>query len=373
MIPFLDLAKAYAAHRDELDAAWHRVMQRGWFIAGDELAAFEREFAAYTGARHAIGVANGLDALALVLRAWGIGAGDEVLVPSQTFIATWLAVSQCGATPVAVEVLDTTCNIDPSQIAAAMTPRTRAIVPVHLYGQPAAMQEVLALAARHGLRVLEDAAQAHGARLDGQPCGSLGHAAAWSMYPGKNLGAFGDGGAITTDDDALAMTLRKLRNYGSSVKYVHDVQGVNSRLDELQAALLRVRLRHLDADNQRRAQIAARYLAQLAGVPDLTLPVVASGATPVWHLFVVRHPRRDALQAALQERGVATQIHYPIPPHRAGAYAASHGGLQLPRADAWATQCLSLPISPWHSDAEVEAVITAVREAASALAGSTMT
>lgn len=361
MIPFLDLAEVYAAHREELDAAWHRVMERGWFIAGDELSAFEKEFATLTGTRHCIGVANGLDALHLVLRAWGIGPGDEVIVPSQTFIATWLAVSWCGATPVPVEICTDTCNLDPALVEAAITARTKAIVPVHLYGQPADMAPIAELGRRHGLKVLEDAAQAHGARYRGQSCGGLGDAAGWSMYPGKNLGAFGDGGAITTNDDALAATIRQLRSYGSVVKYQHDLPGFNSRLDELQAALLRVRLRHLGADNAHRAQLAARYLERLSGVPGLTLPAVPVWAEPVWHLFVVRCADRDGLQRWLLDRGIATQIHYPVPPHRAGAYAASHADLFLPLADQWAHQCLSLPISPYHSEAQIDLVAEAVR------------
>ncbi len=360
MIPFLDLAQAFAARQGEFDRAWQRVTRRGWFIAGDELAAFEQEFAAFVGAKHCVGVANGLDALHLVLRAWDIGPGDEVIVPSQTFVATWLAVSWCGATPVAVEV-DENCLLDPARIEAAITPRTRAILPVHLYGQPADMDEILAVARRHGLRVLEDAAQAHGARYHDRPCGNLADAAAWSMYPGKNLGAFGDGGAITTSDDALAATLRKLRNYGSSVKYHHDLAGFNSRLDELQAALLRVRLAHLAEDNLVRADHAARYLAALADCPGLQLPSTPEGTVPVWHLFVVRTPKRDELARFLAARGIGTQIHYPIPPHRAKAYAATHAHLQLPLADAWADTCLSLPMSPHHTADQIDEVAAAVR------------
>ncbi|MBI5607678.1 MAG: DegT/DnrJ/EryC1/StrS family aminotransferase [Deltaproteobacteria bacterium] len=360
MIPFLDLAQTYAAHQGEFDSAWQRVTHRGWFIAGEELAAFEQEFATYVGAKHCIGVANGLDALHLVLRAWDIGPGDEVIVPSQTFVATWLAVSWCGATPVPVEV-DDCCLLDPARIEAAITARTRAILPVHLYGQPADMDAIAAVARRHGLRVLEDAAQAHGARYRGRPCGSLAEAAGWSMYPGKNLGAFGDGGAITTSDAALAGTLRKLRNYGSSVKYHHDLAGFNSRLDELQAALLRVRLAHLESDNQIRTEHAARYVAALAGCPGLQLPATPADTLPVWHLFVVRTARREALARFLAERGIATQIHYPVPPHRAKAYAASHAQLNLPLADAWADTCLSLPMSPHHTPAQIDEVATAVR------------
>ena len=363
-VPFLDLHAAVAEVRDELDAAWHRVMDRGWFIAGDELAAFEAEFAAYTGARFAIGVANGLDALTLTLRAWGVGPGDEVIVPGHTFIATWLAVSQVGAVPVPVEVDDATCNLDATAVQAAITPRTRVILPVHLYGQLADMTAIADVAKRNGVRVLEDAAQAHGAKRDGLAAGALGDAATWSFYPGKNLGAYGDGGAVTTNDDALAAKLRALRNYGSERKYVHDFQGTNSRLDELQAALLRVRLRHLDSWNGRRAAVAARYNAELAGCPGLVLPTVPAGNAPCWHLYVVRHDDRDALHRALGDAGVATLMHYPTPPHHCGAYRDDFADLRLPVSEAIAASVLSLPIGPHLGTVDVDAVVVATRTAA---------
>ena len=328
------------------------------------MAAFEREYAAYCGCKHAIGVANGLDALHLALRAMGVGPGDEVIVPSNTYIATWLAVSQCGATPVPVEPVEGTSNLDPALIEAAITPRTKAILPVHLYGQPADLDPILAVAAKHGLRVLEDGAQAQGARYKGQRIGGHGDAVAWSFYPGKNLGAYGDAGAITTNDDALAEQLRVLRNYGSRVKYVNDVQGWNSRLDPLQAAVLRVKLAHLDDWNARRRAIAARYLDGLrdAGV---ALPEVPEWAEPAWHLFVVRSERRDALQARLGEAGIGTLIHYPLPPHRQQAYAElAFSADAFPIANRLADQLLSLPIGPHQPEAATAAVIDAVRASA---------
>jgi len=285
--------------------------------------------------------------LYLALRAMGVGPGDEVIVPSNTYIATWLAVSQCGATPVPVEPLESTYNIDPARIEAAITQATRVILPVHLYGQPADLDPILALARKHGLRVLEDAAQAHGARYKSQRIGAHGDAVAWSFYPGKNLGALGDGGAVTTNDPKLAERIRVLRNYGSRVKYVNEVRGVNSRLDPLQAAVLRVKLRHLDSWNARRQALAAGYLSGLAHNTTLTLPQVPDWADPVWHLFVIRHPQRDALAQRLAEAGIGSLIHYPIPPHRQQAYAdAGFAAGAFPLAEAMAGEVMSLPIGP---------------------------
>ncbi len=264
-VPFLDLKTPYYEIKEELDAAWHRVMASGWYVLGQEVESFEHEFAAYCEAKHCVGVGNGLDALYLILRAMEIGPGDEVIVPSNTYIATWLAVSMTGATPVPVEPDEVSYNIDPALIEAAITTRTKAILPVHLYGLPADLEPILKIASRHGLRVLEDAAQAHGARYKGKRIGAHGDAVAWSFYPGKNLGAFGDGGAVTTNDRHLAEKLRALRNYGSRVKYVNEVKGVNSRLDPLQAAVLRVKLKYLDEWNERRKRVASLYLERLAG------------------------------------------------------------------------------------------------------------
>lgn len=355
-VPFLDLSAPYTELKDELDAAYQRVMSSGWYILGKEVAAFEEEFAAYCGVRHCIGVGNGLDALHLILRALDIGEGDEVIVPSNTYIATWLAVSYAGATPVPVEPDPNTCNLDPSRIEAALTTRTKAIIPVHLYGQPADMGSINAVAGHHGLKVIEDAAQAHGASYRGRRCGSLGDAAGFSFYPGKNLGAFGDGGAVTTDDDTLARRIRLLRNYGSSRKYVNDESGFNSRLDELQAALLRVKLTRLDEWNDRRRVVAERYNAALAGT-DTILPLAPLFADPVWHLFVVRHLDRDSVTAKLDRRGIGWLVHYPIPPHLQGAYR--HLGYRegtFPLAEQLSREVLSLPIGPHLTDGQIAAV-----------------
>ena len=362
-IPFLDLRAPYVELREEFDEAYHRVMDSGWYILGEEVEAFEAEWAAYCGVKHCVGVGNGLEALHLVLRAWGIGPGDEVIVPSNTYIATWLAVSYAGATPVPVEPDPLTYNLDPNRIEAAVTPRTKAVLPVHLYGQPADMDPIVEVAHRYELKVLEDAAQAHGARYKGRRTGSLGDAAGWSFYPGKNLGAFGDAGAVTTDDAELADRVRVLRNYGSRVKYHNEVKGFNSRLDPLQAAFLRVKLRHLDEWNERRTRVAAAYLHALHDAPALVLPHVPTWAAPCWHLFVVRHPHRDELQRGLQAAGIGTLIHYPIPPHRSGAYAdAGYAKGIYPLAERLAATVLSLPIGP-HFSGEIDWLAATVRTA----------
>ncbi|MEO8057841.1 MAG: DegT/DnrJ/EryC1/StrS family aminotransferase [Burkholderiales bacterium] len=360
MIEFLNLKRVNAAHEEAIRAAIDRVLASGRYVLGAELEAFESEFAAYCGVSHCIGVANGLDALTLILRAYGIGAGDEVIVPSHTFIATWLAVSQAGAHPVPVEPDPASCNIDPARIEAAITPRTRAIIAVHLYGQPADMNPIREIAQRHGLRVIEDAAQAHGARYHGRRVGSLGDAAGFSFYPGKNLGALGDAGAITTDDSALAQRLRQLRNYGSTEKYQHDVKGVNSRLDEIQAAVLRVKLKQLDAENAARGVVAETYIARLQGLP-LTLPQVLPGSEPVWHLMVLRSAQRGRLQAALTSSGIGHMVHYPTACHRQGAYA-SGSWPALPIAERLAGEVLSVPIAPYLSAHDVGLVAEAVRD-----------
>lgn len=363
MIPFLDLKSINLRDKADFQVALDRVLESGWLILGNEVANFENAFAAYCGSGHAIGVGNGLEALHLVLRAWGIGPGDEVIVPSNTYIATWLAVSYTGATPVPVEPDAGSYNIDPALIEASVTPRTKAIIPVHLYGQPANMDAIVSSAARYDLKILEDAAQAHGARWNGRRTGTLGHAAGFSFYPGKNLGALGDAGAITTDDADLAHRLDMLRNYGSQRKYENEIIGFNSRLDEIQAAFLSVKLARLDQDNARRQAIAERYSTGLAGVPDLTLPVVPAQAEPVWHLYVVRTTRREALREHLKTRGIGTLIHYPIAPHLQQAYA-DLGFVQgsFPIAEAIHDQVLSLPIGPTMDDTDVDRVIEAVGE-----------
>jgi len=360
-IPFLDLGRVNAPHAAALREASERVLASGRYVLGPEVEAFEHEFAAYCGAAHAVGVANGLDALHLVLRAWGIGAGDEVIVPSHTFIATWLAVSQAGAVPVPVEPDEATCNIDPARVEAAIGPRTRAIVAVHLYGQPADMAPLRAIADRHGLKLLEDAAQAHGARYHGRRAGSLGDAAAFSFYPGKNLGALGDAGAVVTDDGLLAERVRRLRNYGSGEKYVHDLQGFNSRLDELQAALLRVRLGCLDAENAARRAAAKAYREALAGLP-VRLVDEAEGTEAVHHLMVVRTAERGRLQRALTARGIGHLVHYPIACHRQGAYA-DRAWPSLPIAERLADEVLSLPMAPYLTADDIAGVAAAVRAA----------
>lgn len=365
-IPFLDLKLAYFELKDDIDRAIGAVLKSGWYILGPDVEAFEAEYAAYCGTTYCIGVGNGLDALHLALLAMGVGPGDEVIVPSNTYIATWLAVSQCGAKVVPVEPAESTHNIDPSRIEAAITSRTKAIVPVHLYGQPADLGPILDIARRHGLRVLEDAAQAHGAEYKGRRIGGHGDAVAWSFYPGKNLGALGDGGAVTTNDPEIADRLRMLRNYGSREKYVNEVQGFNSRLDPLQAAVLRVKLAHLDEWNQRRAALAAQYLRELAGC-GLILPAVPAWAAPVWHLFVIRHNQRDALQKRMFEAGIGTLIHYPIPPHKQRAYAGL--GLEdYPIASRLAGEVLSLPIGPHLEQDSLPRICTALHSACKSLA-----
>ena len=361
-VRFLDLQALHTELQPDLDAAALRVLHSERVLLGPELEAFEQAWADAVGAAWAGGVGNGLDALALALRSVDVGPGDEVVVPAHTFVATWLAVVHVGAVPVPVDVDPITGAWDLDAVAAAIGPRTRVLLPVHLYGHPVDLAPLLALADRHGLAVVDDAAQAHGARYRDRPVGGLTHLTAWSFYPGKNLGALGDGGAITTSDPALARRLRSLRNYGSTEKYVHDEVGWNSRLDELQAALLSVKLGRLDEHNARRARVARRYTQELAGT-GLQLPETAPGTSPVWHLYVVRTPVRDALRGHLAERGVETGVHYPVPCHRQPAFAGSAlGGLELPGAETLAREVLSLPMGPHLSDADQDRVITAIKE-----------
>lgn len=358
-IPFLDLKAINLQYETQLKTAFDRVLHSGWYIMGAELKQFETSFAEYCGAEHSIGVSNGLDALHLILRAYGIGAGDEVIVPSNTYIATWLAATYAGATPVPVEPVECTYNLDPALIEAAITPKTKAIIVVHLYGQPADMDPIMAIAEKHGLKVIEDAAQAHGALYKGRKVGSLGHAAGFSFYPGKNLGALGDAGAVTTNDADLADKVRVLLNYGSKVKYHNEVQGFNCRLDELQAALLGVKLPYLDQETARRKEIAAKYNIGLANLP-LLLPEVMSDADPVWHVYVVRAKNRAAFQAQLSAKNIATMIHYPIPPHQQPAYA-EFNHRSFPIAEAIHQQVISLPLGPTMSDEDVANVIESVK------------
>ncbi|XFA72746.1 DegT/DnrJ/EryC1/StrS family aminotransferase [Thermosynechococcaceae cyanobacterium Okahandja] len=345
-ISFLDLGAAYYELKTEIDGAIERVLSSGWYILGSEVEAFEAEWATYCGAKYAIGVGNGLDALILALKAMGVSQNDEVIVPSNTYIATWLAVSQCGAIPVPVEPDPRTYNINPEVIRKAITPRTKVILPVHLYGQPADLEPILSIARDYNLWVLEDAAQAHGAKYQGQRIGAHGDAVAWSFYPSKNLGALGDAGAVTTNNPDLADKIQILRNYGSRLKYVNEVKGVNSRLDPLQAAVLRVKLKHLNEWNQRRRKIAQLYLTELQSA-SLVLPFVSEKAEPVWHLFVIQASNRDWLQQKLEEANIHTLIHYPIPPHCQNAYRdLKYTKGSFPVAEKLANKMLSLPIGP---------------------------
>lgn len=346
-VPFLDLAALNRPLRQELDQAVQRVLDSGWYILGRELETFEGRFANYCQTRYCMGVGNGLDALHMILRGYGIGPGDEVIVPAHTFIATWLAVTYCGAKPVPVEPDPATGNLDSARLETAITPRTRAVMVVHLYGQPADMDAIRAITDRHGIRLIEDAAQAHGARYKGKRVGCLGDAAGFSFYPGKNLGALGDGGAVVTSDSSLARMVEKLRNYGATQKYRHELQGWNSRLDELQAAVLSVKLAELDEANAARRRAAAAYQEGLADIPGIVLPTVPSWAEPVWHLFVIRTPFRDRLQQFLLEDGIGTLIHYPTPPHLQDAYRdLGWSAGSLPIAESWAREALSLPMWP---------------------------
>jgi dTDP-4-amino-4,6-dideoxygalactose transaminase len=352
----------------ELRAALERVMDGGQLILGPEVDSFERAFADYCETTHCVGVGSGLDALHLILRAMNIGAGDEVIVPSYTCTATWLAVTHCGASPVPVEPRCDTFNLDPDLLERSITARTRAVIAVHLYGQPADMDAILSVARARNIKVIEDAAQAHGARYKGRRVGSLGDAAAFSFYPTKNLGALGDGGAVTTGDAALAERIRLLRNYGSASRNRCQSAGFNSRLDELQAAFLSVKLAFLDRDNDRRRMLAARLVEHTA-FPGLVLPRVPSWAEPVWHLFVVRHPLRDELMRGLRERGIATMIHYPVSPHLQEAYAGSPpAGMTLPMAERLQGETLSLPLHPGMSVEDVDLVAGALRDSMVALA-----
>ena len=367
-VPFLDVGAAYRELKPEIDAAVARVLESGWYILGPEVEAFEAEYAAYCGAAHAVGVANGLDALVLSLRALGVGEGDEVIVPSHTFIATWLAVSAVGAVPVPVEPDPGTWNIDPDRIEAAVSARTRAILPVHLYGQPADLDPIMDIARAHGLAVIEDAAQAHGASYKGRRIGAHGDAVCWSFYPGKNLGALGDAGAVTTNRADVADRIALLRNYGAREKYLNEERGLNSRLDPIQAAVLRVKLARLDDWNLRRRAIAARYIEALGGT-GLVLPHVPDWADPVWHLFVVRSKRRDVLRAQLDAAGVQTLIHYPVAPFDQRAYAhLQRDAERCPIARSLSREVLSLPIGPQMASDDVDGVIAGVVESSRATA-----
>ncbi len=361
-VPFLDLQAQYRTIREDIQGAVQGVLDRADFILGEEVGAFERDFAAYCECPHAVGVASGLDAIRLALRVLEIGPGDEVITAANSFIASALGVTAVGAQPVLADVDPHTYNLDPQALEAAITPQTKAVLPVHLYGQPAAMADILRIAERHGLPVIEDAAQAHGARYQGVRAGTLGVMGAFSFYPGKNLGAYGDGGAVTTSDPALDMRLRKLRNYGSVVKYRHEELGENSRLDTLQAAVLRVKLRRLEIWNARRRDIASRYAESLRGVGDVVPPTVPPGVEPVFHIYAIQTSRRDALMRYLADHEIGTIVHYPTPIHLQPAYAAlrKRPG-SFPVAEALASRILSLPMYPELTDAQTDYVMETIR------------
>lgn len=360
-IPFLDLHATYDELKNELDDAYHRVMKSGWFVLGKETIAFEEEFASFCGVKHCIGVNSGLDALTLILLAFGIKEGDEVIVPANTFIATWLAVSHCGATPIPVEPDPLTFNLNPKLIEAAITPKTKAIMPVHLYGCPAEMDKINNIAKKHNLKVIEDAAQAHGAKYYNKMVGSLGHAAGFSFYPGKNLGAFGDGGAVVTNNDDLAERIKVIRNYGSNIKYKNDAIGYNSRLDELQAAFLRVKLKKITEWNTRRQEIAQAYIHELRDNTNLTLPIIQKNKESAWHLFVIKHGERDKLQQLFNKASIETLVHYPIPPHLSDAYK-SYRKTNLPITTTLANQILSLPIGPHIKTTSIKEIANIIQK-----------
>lgn len=362
-VQFLDLRGMNLKHMEEFKKKLELVVQSGYYILGGQVEEFERSFASYCGSRHCLGVGNGLEALSLIFQAYiELGLmrpGDEVLVPANTFIASFLAVTRNGLLPIFVEPDLKSYNIDPARIEEKITSRTKAILPVHLYGRLAPMEAILKIAKKHGLKVIEDAAQAHGALQDGKKSGSIGDAAGFSFYPAKNLGALGDGGAVTTDDDALADVIRRLRNYGSEKKYANNYKGTNSRLDEVQAAFLNVKLKHLDDENKHRRQIASLYLKHI-DPKKITLPEApAEASAHVWHLFVVRSAKREALKSHLSDCGVETLIHYPIPPHKQEAYK-EFAALSLPITERIHAEVLSLPIGPLLSEEDAQLVVKAV-------------
>lgn len=360
-VPFFDLSRQHGSLARDLEAAVRPVLESGAFILGPDVAAFEKEFAAFCGCRHAVGVACGLDGIKLALRALDIGPGDEVITAANTFVATAFAISSVGATPVLVDVDPDTFNLDPSKVAGAITPRSRALMPVHLYGQPAEMDALLAVAREKRLHLIEDASQAHGARYRGSRAGALGSVGVFSFYPAKNMGAFGDGGITTTNDEAIAHKIATLRNYGSTVKYHHDLLGENSRLDTVHAAILRVKLRHLDSWNAARRLLAARYGELLGGVGDLVLPTPPSHVEHVYHQYVVRTQKRDALQKFLAEREIGTMVHYPVPIHLQKAYAKQDWAKgQFPITEQLADEILSLPMFPELTDPEQDCVADAI-------------
>ncbi len=360
-VPFLDLQAQYLEIKPEVDSRLNEFLKAGSYIGGEYLKNFEENFSSFLGANYCIGVANGLDALEISLKALGIGKGDEVIVPSHTFIATWLAVSNCGANPIPVEPKQSSFSIDPSKIESAITKNTKAIIPVHLYGEPAELDSILKIAKTNNLFVVEDAAQAHGASYKSKRIGSHGHLVAWSFYPGKNLGAFGDGGAVTTNNLELAKKIREIGNYGSQKKYINDVIGRNSRLDPMQALMLDIKLKKLDEWNDRRREIAKKYLTELSDV-GITLPDGLNLNDGVWHLFPVLANNRDVLKKYLDKNSIETLIHYPIPPHKQLAYASEFSSFNLEISEKLSTQLLSLPIGPQLEINQVDFVIKILKK-----------
>jgi dTDP-4-amino-4,6-dideoxygalactose transaminase len=364
VIPFVDLKKQYQTLKPVMDLAIGSVIERGAFVMGKEHNEFENEFAAYIGAKYCMGVSNGTDALEIGLRACGVGPGDEVITVPNTFVATTEAITAVGATIRWVDVDECTYNIDVSKVEAAITSKTKAILPVHLYGQPADMNSLVSIARKHNLKIIEDCAQAHGAKLNGQKVGTFSDVACFSFYPGKNLGAYGDAGAVLTNDDHIADRARLLRNHGSREKYIHEIEGYCRRMDNLQAAVLRVKLPHLDGWNARRREAAARYDNLLKNVPGVVVPYIMAGAEPVYHLYVVQVPQRDRVRAALQAEGIETGIHYPIPLHQQPAYAhLKHDANDFPVSAMLGPRILSLPMFPEISGSQIEAVVDALRKA----------
>lgn len=360
MIKFLDLQKVNNRFRDEMDARIKQILDAGWYLSGKWNDEFAKNFAAFCGTKHAIGVANGLDAINLIIRGYGFGPGDEIIVPANTYIATILAISENGCTPVLVEPDINTYNINPDKIEEKITPRTRAIIVVHLYGQAVQMAKIWALAKKYDLKIIEDAAQAHGAMYDGKRVGNLGDAAAFSFYPGKNLGALGDAGGVTTNDSGLFNKIKAIANYGSDYKYHHICKGVNSRMDEIQAALLDVKLSHLDADNARRREIAKYYRENIVN-SKIILPKIYDENAHVWHVFVIRTENRDELCKYLDEHGIQTNIHYPVPPHKQGAYNEWHD-MSLPITEEIHRTVVSLPISPVLTDEEAKTITGVIND-----------
>jgi dTDP-4-amino-4,6-dideoxygalactose transaminase len=363
MIPFLSFKHMNEEIKAELLPSFENFIDKGWYILGDQVKQFEHDYANYCTTKHAVGVANGLDALIIALKTLNIGVGDEVIVPSNTYIASWLAVSYVGATPIPVEPRFETYNINPDLIEAAITPKTKAIMPVHLYGQCCEMDAIMNIAQKHNLFVVEDNAQSQGATYNGKVTGSFGHINGTSFYPGKNLGAYGDAGAITTNDVQLYNRSNVIRNYGSQKKYYNEIKGINSRLDELQAGFLSIKLKHLTKWSEQRNRIAALYNQQLSGVGDVVTPVLANGATSVYHLYVIRTNKRDALQQYLNENGVGTLIHYPLPPHLQEAYQElGYKKGDFPLAETIADTCISLPMFPGLTDEQVKQVCDTIKQ-----------